>query len=72
MSKLVSLTENELNNYYGGGAISAAAGALAGGMIGTFASLPYAAATGDASSIGKAAITGACIGGYVGAGCPLP
>ena len=34
--------------------------------------LPYAATTGDASSIAKAAVAGGSTGAFIGAGCPTP
>lgn len=72
MNEFVVLNENEIEELNGGGVASAFAGTLAGALIGTFVSLPYAAYKGDASIIGHAAIMGGSVGMYVGAGCPLP
>ena len=51
---------------------SLVAGTLAGAIIGSMISLPYAAYKNDANIVAKAAIAGGSIGAYVGAGCPLP
>lgn len=66
------LKEFETEEISGGGLASLVAGTLAGGLIGTFVSLPYAAYKGDIRIVGKAAIVGSSAGAYIGAGCPLP
>lgn len=72
MNTFEDLKKFEIDEIYGGGIASLAAGTLAGGLIGTFVSLPYATYKGDIRIIGKAAIIGSSAGAYIGAGCPLP
>lgn len=72
MNTFEDLKVLETEGISGGGLASLAAGTLAGGLIGTFVSLPYAAYRGDVRIVGKAAIIGGSAGAYIGAGCPLP
>lgn len=72
MNSFEDLKEFEIEEISGGGFASLTAGALAGGLIGAIVSLPYAAYKGEGRVVGKAAIAGASVGAFVGAGCPLP
>lgn len=72
MQNFEVLNEREYQELNGGGVVSCVAGAMAGAIIGTMVSLPYAAYKGSASAVGHAAILGASVGAYAGAGCPLP
>ena len=72
MEKFEVLSKNEVEEVNGGGVASLVAGTLAGAIIGSMISLPYAAYKNDANIVAKAAIAGGSIGAYVGAGCPLP
>lgn len=56
----------------GGGFLSAAAGTLAGAMIGAYAGMVPSIVTGDISYVGKSVVTGATVGLWAGLGCPLP
>ncbi|WP_458459185.1 hypothetical protein [Pseudobutyrivibrio sp.] len=64
--------EIELMEVNGGGLVSAAAGGLAGGIIGFHAGLIPYAATGDTSYLTKSTIAGATTGVWAGLGCPIP
>lgn len=70
--RLNEMQEIELLDLNGGGGVSAVAGGIAGTMIGAFAGLIPAAATGDISYVKKGAVTGGTVGVWAGMGCPLP
>ena len=72
MKKFEDLQKFEAEEINGGGVASLAAGALAGAMIGSIVSLPYAAYKSDIRVVGKGAIAGGSVGAFIGAGCPLP
>ena len=71
MEYFYELSQQEMMDIDAGGFFSAIAGALAGGIIGTFVGLIPAVVTGDINIMCKTAITGATYMGWVGAGCPM-
>ena len=72
MQNFEGISTYELDDINGGGLLTCAAGAIAGGLIGINVSLPYAVITGNTSAIGRATILGASVGAFVGGFTPLP
>lgn len=73
MEKFNEIFNNEdLDNINGGGFLSMVAGTVAGAMIGSLVTLPYAVYKHDIHVTARSAIAGGSVGGFVGSGCPLP